>query len=98
MTQLGGVASGEHGFTVAEGRLNLMGANTNTGDSTVADGAVLELGEPSLGDESTLTIGATGAVILSHGASDVIDILIIDGEIQKPWHLLSYWLGSNQYR
>lgn len=79
-----GIVSSAVGFTVSEGRLNLLGANTNTGDNEVADGAVLEMGQATLDDASTLTIGATGQVILSHGAADIIDILIIDGAIQAP--------------
>ncbi len=66
------------------GTLIIAAAGTYSGGTSVTDGT-LELANPSLNDNSTVSIsGASSILSLSHGASDTIANLVIDGVEKGP--------------
>lgn len=80
----------------------LSGVNTYTGSTTVSEGTLI-LTTPSLVDASSVVIGATGVLTLSHGATDEVAALTINGVV-KPNGVYSsatdpgFITGSGQIR
>ena len=71
----------------ATGTLQLTGANTYTGNTTVLDGT-LSISSTYLADASTLTIGTVAAspaiLELPNAGTDIVASLVIDGVAQPP--------------
>jgi autotransporter-associated beta strand protein len=63
------------------GTLRLTGNNTYTGD-TMVDGGMLRIYSPFLSNSSDVYLSTGGVLDLNFGATDVIDSLFIDGEMQ----------------
>ena len=65
------------------GTLNLTGANTYTGN-TIINGGTLELAQPTLAENSTVTV-ASGAVLqLDFSVTNAITNLVLNGASQAP--------------
>ncbi|NNM30925.1 MAG: hypothetical protein HKO57_15505, partial [Akkermansiaceae bacterium] len=79
---LNGAIGGDATVTVNAGRLDLGGANTYTGATTVETGATLVMSLPTIDDSASVLINGTGKIDLNHGANDVIGELLIDGVAQ----------------
>ncbi|MEI6077145.1 MAG: autotransporter-associated beta strand repeat-containing protein [Verrucomicrobiota bacterium] len=79
-----GVLSGPGSLTQAgDGILNLTGANTYTGNTTIRTGT-LEIGQPTIATNSTVTV-ANGAVLqLDFAVTNTVAALVLDGTNQAP--------------
>lgn len=63
------------------GKLTLSGANTYTGNTTVT-GGVLSLSSAYLANTSSVVIGATGTLDLTHGLTDQVAGLTVNGIVK----------------
>jgi len=78
-TTYSGILSGSGLLTKSgSGTLTLSGSNTYTGTTTVNAGT-LSLGSAYLKDTVAVTIASGATLDLSHGATDVVGSLVIDG-------------------
>ncbi|WP_193213406.1 beta strand repeat-containing protein [Luteolibacter marinus] len=76
--QIFGAVTGAFSLTKTGGAVAYLADPQYTGNTTVSAGT-LSLGFETLSDSSTVSISGTGVLDLIHGATDVVDMLVIDG-------------------
>jgi len=86
VTGTGGTAVTAGLIKAGAGKLTLSAANTYGGDTTVNAGT-LSLGTASLADTADVRIAGTATLELTHGATDTVDELYIDGvqQVTGTW-------------
>jgi fibronectin-binding autotransporter adhesin len=84
-SDIGGDNATDGGLTKkGTGTLTLSGANTYTGNTTVEAGTLSVGTDGVFPDTSTVTLPASGSLVLTHSGIDVVGALVIGGVPQGP--------------
>ena len=84
VTNANGIGNGGSGgltvnSTIPGGLLNLQGANTYTGNTTVNNGATLELGQATIPTSSTVTVNTGGVLQLDFAGANNVSAVSLGG-------------------
>jgi autotransporter-associated beta strand protein len=84
VTNANGIGNGGNGglivkSTLPGGLLNLQGANTYTGNTTVNNGSTLELAQATIPTASTVTVNTGGVLQLDFAGSNNVNTIVLGG-------------------